>query len=108
MSVGEWRAEIDRVDDELVALLSRRARLVAALAELKSGTGLPLHDPDREREVIERACRTCSPPLDEIAVNRIFTCVLQESRRMVAPLFQAESAELKEDATQTELSVPRL
>ena len=108
MSVGEWRAEIDRVDDELVALLSKRAQLVAALAELKSGTGLPLHDPDREREVIERACRACSPPLDEIAVKRIFTCVLQESRRMVAPLFHAESAELKGDATQTELSVPGL
>ena len=108
MSVGEWRAEIDRVDDELVALLSRRARLVAALAELKSSAGLPLHDPDREREVLERACRACSPPLDEIAVNKIFTCILQESRRMAAPLFHAEAAGLKGDATQTELSVPGL
>ena len=95
MSVGEWRAEIDRVDDELVALLRKRARLVAALAELKSGAGLPLHDPDREREVIERACRACAPPLDEMAINRIFTCVLQESRRMAAPLFHAAGAELK-------------
>jgi chorismate mutase len=108
MSVGEWRAEIDRVDDELVALMSKRARLVAALAELKSGAGLPLHDPERELEVIERACRACSPPLDEVAVKRIFTCVIQESRRMVAPLFDSESAELKGDSTQTELSVPGL
>lgn len=102
MSVGDWRAEIDKVDDELVALLNRRARLAAALAEIKSGAGRPLHDHSRECEVIERACRGCLPPLDEIAVGRIFTCILQESRRMLAPFFMAEGSDSESDVHQTE------
>lgn len=102
MSLGEWRAEIDKVDDELVALLNRRARLTAALAELKSGAGLPLHDPGRESEVVERACRACSPPLDEAAVRTIFACILQESRRMAGPLFAEGDARTQGLMSQTE------
>jgi chorismate mutase/prephenate dehydratase len=106
MSVEEQRAEIDSVDDEIVALLNRRARLSFALAVVKSAAGLPLHDPGREREVMERACRACSPPLDEDAVRRIFTCILQESRRVAGPLFGGEAMELKGDAPrQNELTV---
>jgi chorismate mutase/prephenate dehydratase len=106
MSLGEWRAEIDKVDDELVALLNRRAQLTAALAELKSGAGLPLHDPGREREVVERACRACSPPLDEAAVRTIFACILQESRRMASPLFAEGDARTQGRISQTEPSPP--
>ncbi len=102
MNVADWRAEIDKVDDELVALLNRRAQLAATLAGLKSGACLPLHDHSREREVIERACRACAAPLDEIAVGRIFTCILQESRRMLAPFFIAEGSDSESDVQQTE------
>jgi chorismate mutase / prephenate dehydratase len=108
MSIEEGRAEIDRVDDELVAILNRRARLTIALAELKSGVGLSLYDPDRECEVVERACRACSPPLDETAVRAIFTCVLRESRRMAAPLFKENGVEPESAALQTEPAVQSL
>jgi len=108
MSVGEWRAEIDRVDDELVALLNRRARLAASLAAVKARAGLPLQDPEREREIIERARRACARPLDEAAVVRIFTCILQESRRASAPLFEARRAEPNGDAPQAEPAVESL
>jgi chorismate mutase len=102
MNVADWRAEIDKVDDELMALLNRRAQLAAALAEIKSGAGQPLHDSSRESEVIKRACLGCLPPLDEIAVRRIFTCILQESRRMLAPFFIAEGSDSESDVQQTE------
>jgi chorismate mutase len=108
MSIEERRAEIDEVDDELVALLNRRALLTAALAELKSGNGLPLYDPDREHEVIDRACRACSPPLDVAAVRAIFTCILRESRRMSAPLFGVEGAVPTDSTSQTEAAVQSL
>ena len=105
MSVEERRAEIDRVDDEIVALLNRRARLTSALAEVKSAAGLPLHDPVRESEVIERACRACSPPLDEVAVIRIFTCIMEESRRIAGSLYRQEAIELKGDAPQAQPAI---
>ena len=105
MSVEERRAEIDRVDDELVALLNRRALLTSALAEVKSTAGLPLHDPVRERDVIERACRACSPPLDEVAVRGIFTCILEESRRIAGSHYRQEAVELNGDVPQAEPAI---
>ena len=105
MSVEERRAEIDRVDDELVVLLNRRARLTSALAEVKSAAGLPLHDPAREHEVIERACRACSPPLDDVAVRRIFTCIMEESRRIAGSHYRQEATELKGDVPEAESAI---
>ncbi|POD98039.1 bifunctional chorismate mutase/prephenate dehydrogenase [Pectobacterium odoriferum] len=46
------RDQIDEVDKELVALLSRRLRLVAEVGEVKSRHGLPIYAPDREAAML--------------------------------------------------------
>ncbi len=46
------RADIDRVDLQVIELFGKRAELVRCLAELKKGG--PIRDPDREREVLEK------------------------------------------------------
>lgn len=46
------RAGIDRVDLQIVDLLSKRAELVRRLGELKKGG--PVRDPERERKVLEK------------------------------------------------------
>lgn len=48
------RGEIDRVDGELVALLSERLRLVDAVGALKKAEGLPVRDEAREAELLAR------------------------------------------------------
>ncbi|MBM4364557.1 MAG: prephenate dehydratase [Deltaproteobacteria bacterium] len=48
------RAEIDSVDDELLALLDQRARIVARATRAKRSARLPLHDPEREKQIFER------------------------------------------------------
>ncbi len=46
------RRDIDRIDDELVAALQRRAALAKRIGELKGGA--PAYRPDRESEILNR------------------------------------------------------
>src|SRR3989440_12672458 len=82
MKIEDWRAQIDEVDNELLRLLNRRARLAARIGGMKLRAGLPLYDPDREREVLARACRANAGPLDERAGARIFRRVMRETRAL--------------------------
>ena len=69
-TIEKWRAEIDAIDDELLTLLNRRARLAAEIGLVKKRERAPLCDPDREREVLARVCESSDGPLDEQAVKR--------------------------------------
>lgn len=51
----ELRAEIDRTDSELSALLGHRARLISRAAELKASNGWPARIKDRVDEVVANA-----------------------------------------------------
>lgn len=54
-NMAELRAEIDRIDGDLVSLLARRARCIDRAATLKRVEGLPAHIEARVVEVIANA-----------------------------------------------------
>jgi chorismate mutase/prephenate dehydratase len=54
MSIEDLRARIDAIDDELLDLLDRRAHVAREIAHAKREAGLPAHDPERERSLLER------------------------------------------------------
>src|SRR6266446_9562596 len=74
------RSEVDRLDDELLSLLNRRAQLGTELLGLKRAAGLPICDPARELEVICRARDSNAGPLDDEAVENIFCRIVHETR----------------------------
>lgn len=80
--VQERRNEIDRIDSELLRLISMRARISLDLAEIKKTSGLPLKDSKREQQVIERMCIQNPGPLGAENVTAIFRCIIEESRRV--------------------------
>ncbi|MGB0035225.1 MAG: chorismate mutase [Candidatus Acidiferrales bacterium] len=80
--LNDWRAEIDRIDAELLRLLSRRARVAVALGRLKRNSGLPFRSPSRERRVLERLIHVNRGPLDDRSVERLFRLVIRETRRI--------------------------
>jgi chorismate mutase len=82
MSIEDWRAEINAVDDELLRLLNKRAHLAANVGHSKVLAGFALCDPIREQEVIDRVCRANQGPLDEKAIVELFGCIIRESRRV--------------------------
>ena len=56
-SLANLRAEIDRIDKELVVLLNRRAEVSLQVGLVKQKQGLEIWSPAREEEVVTRASR---------------------------------------------------
>jgi chorismate mutase len=48
------RKRIDALDREIVRLLNERARLAIEAGHVKAEVGRPVHDPERETEVLQR------------------------------------------------------
>lgn len=90
MTLEQKRKDVDQVDDEILALLSRRAEIVRELTQIKLNSGLPLIDWSREAEIIQRALNN-SGSLKEVSANRIYRAILREARQMEIDL--AQSAE---------------
>ncbi len=95
MTIEDWRAEIDAIDDELLRLLNTRAALAIRVGETKRSVGLSVWDGAREREVIARVRAANNGPLDAQAVERLFRRIIHESRR-------AESHALEQAGAQAE------
>ena len=80
--LSDWREEIDRVDQELVALLNRRGESVLGLAPLKRKRGLPVQELSREQRVIDNILSSNCGPLSDEALRRIYVAVMKEMRAM--------------------------
>src|SRR5687768_13075930 len=76
----DLRAEIDSIDNELLRLLNRRARLAVGPAAPWGARGSSA----REDDVLERACRVNAGPLDELAVAKIFRRIIHETQHAAA------------------------
>jgi chorismate mutase/prephenate dehydrogenase len=50
--LSELRVDIDDVDAQLIGLLKKRNALTTEVGHVKSQTGMPIYDPDREAELI--------------------------------------------------------
>jgi chorismate mutase len=79
--IAKIRRRIDEIDSEIVRLLSERARCALEIGRIKRELGVPVYDPERERQIVERVVRANAGPLGEDALRRLYERVLDESRR---------------------------
>jgi len=82
MTIDEIRNGIDRFDDELLRIFNQRAALALKIGEIKKKSGLPVYDPDREKNIFQRMKQENPGPLDDQAIVRLFERVIDESRRL--------------------------
>lgn len=80
----KYRDQIDRLDDELLALFNRRAALAQQIGHTK-GDG-PVLRPEREAQVLSRLQDQNDGPLGNEAVAQLFTEVMSQCRALEAPL----------------------
>src|SRR6476661_3971979 len=80
------RAEIDRVDKELVTLLNHRAEIALQIGQVKQKQGLEVWSPAREDEVIARALGGSRGPMPPEALRLIFRELMSTSRALQRPL----------------------
>lgn len=76
------RGAIDEIDARLLELLARRVEVVLAVGEYKRARSLPVYDPERERQMMQRLAQLAHAPLDAATVRRVFERIIDESRRL--------------------------
>ena len=84
LTIDELRARIDVLDEQLVRLLNVRVACAVEVGRIKYGMGLPIYQPDREAQVLNRvrdAATSLAGPLTADAVGRIFERIIDEARR---------------------------
>ncbi len=80
MKIDDWRRRIDEIDRKLVELLNERSRCALEIGRLKRDLGVPLYQPEREREVLEGVEQANRGPLADTAIRRLFERILDEAR----------------------------
>lgn len=99
MRLEELREEINAIDAELLRLINRRAKVAVQVGAIKQAAGLPLCDPERERDVLARVRRANDGPLGDGAVAKIFRLIIDESRRVEVTTAGGGSAEKVRELT---------
>jgi chorismate mutase/prephenate dehydratase len=82
----ELRAEIDTIDDEILALLNRRARAALDVGAIKGEMGLKFYVPEREAEILRRLSATNQGPFPNEGLKAIFREVISASLALEKPL----------------------
>jgi len=84
MNLQESRKKIDAIDEQIVALLNRRAAEVKQIGRLKAAAGLPTVDAERESDIYRRVTAENFGQIDNEGLMRIFEQIVAESRRIQA------------------------
>lgn len=82
LDLDALRRDIDSIDQQLLALLHARVKLVMQVGEYKRERGIPVYDPVRERALLDRLSQAAEPPLDGDTIRRIFERLVDECRRI--------------------------
>jgi chorismate mutase len=82
-TLEDFRKDIDRVDEVIVRLLNERARVACEIGRLKKEEGVPVYQPEREKQVIEHVRSVANEgPLGPEAIVRLFERIIDEARRL--------------------------
>lgn len=82
------RDEIDDIDRQLVALFERRMAVTARVGEYKQSVGMPVLDPQREREVLAKKLAWLTNPELKTDVTELYETIMGISRRQQRRMVQ--------------------
>jgi len=80
IGLDELRERLDIIDEQMMSLLSERAKVVRKVADFKRHHNIPVYIPEREASIIERLCTINPGPLTGDAVERIYRTIVEEMR----------------------------
>jgi chorismate mutase/prephenate dehydratase len=87
MELDELRARLDAIDEQMMSLLSERAKVVMQVAGVKRQHHLPVYIPEREAAIVQRLCALNPGPLPGEAVERIYRTIIEEMRKFESEHF---------------------
>lgn len=80
------RDEIDRIDEQLLALLNKRAEIVLKVGEAKKEQNMGFYDPSREGEIFERLQKNNPGPFPNEAIKAVFREIMSASLALEHPI----------------------
>ena len=81
-SLGELRAQLAQVDDEIVRLYEERMKLCEAVGEYKVRTGSKVFDRQREREKLADVAAKVSTDFNKKGVQELYQQLMSMSRKL--------------------------
>ena len=91
MELSDYRAQIDRIDAELLQLFAERMQTAAGIAAYKKSHGLPVLDAGREREKLAQIVKAAPEDLQEEAVS-LYRLLFSLSRSYQRDLLDEKTA----------------
>ncbi len=85
-NLADLRIRIDRLDEQLLALLNRRAELAEQVGEIKRSEGTPFFRPDRVAQVIERIQHANGGPLKSAHIAAVWREIMSACLSLEAPV----------------------
>jgi chorismate mutase / prephenate dehydratase len=79
LNIPEHRKAIDKLDAQLVRLLSARTRHVLAIGEIKRKAGEEIYAPHRERAVLDRICQLNAGPMTDEQLRAIYREIMSSA-----------------------------
>lgn len=76
------RADIDKVDLEIVSLLNKRLWLAISATTAKLAESEPVLDRGREKQVIENICRANEGPMTDDQLIELYLNLMAQSRQL--------------------------
>ena len=86
VSLEELRVQIDALDQELLALLNRRAEVAEQVGEIKKREGSPFFRPDRVAKVIEQIQLANQGPLKNEHVAAVWREIMSACLALESPV----------------------
>ncbi|MGC2063787.1 MAG: prephenate dehydratase [Thermodesulfovibrionales bacterium] len=84
--LDKLRKNIDKTDDEILALLNQRAGYVLEVGNIKRAQNVKFYRPDRERRILERLTNNNKGPFPSDALRAIYREILSASLSLEEPL----------------------
>lgn len=82
MEIADWRKQIDEMDEQIVALISKRAEAAKAIGALKRGGSIPVYEPHREQEVFAHVKRINPGPLGDVELIQVYERLMDVMRML--------------------------
>ena len=88
-NLNDYREQIDRIDEQLVDLFTKRMQIASEIAQLKKASGIPVLDAKRERELLSRIEKLSGPDFGTYSKS-LYETIMALSRSYQHKLFDGK------------------
>ncbi len=82
MHIDQLRSRIDSLDQQLLVLLNKRARVALEIGREKAVHHLDIYHPERERDILDQVLDANEGPLSDSDVRAVFELIIKTCKHL--------------------------